>query len=376
LHNISFAQDPDEPPVRFEKKVEITLSNPLDIERKYEPVVVPLQLILEKIPDFNRRFFRLKYKSVSFEPLDIPSQIRMIPGAGVEADELVFQVEMAPGEEKIIELWYNPEGTGLIEYPLKTQSSDNWYRPAENIAWENELIAYRSYSGIVDFFAKTYPHLRLHDLPNDSYHHERLWGIDPYMVGRKPGIGGVLLFEGDKVTQCYGSIENVSRKFIHRTFDGGAVTTGGMVLVEDDSNVMLKNLYLLYANRYENNVHSWISEKQRGVLIAPGVQKFENAKVIVEEKEGLIIVWGIPLEEYGTIGTAIVWNPENASGMYEIDEGVFVKLKPSSDGSVNYLSLAVWNRASADQPASPEEFIKYVKTLAKCFQNPLNVIIH
>jgi len=48
---------------------------------------------------------------------DIPEQIRMIHGKGRDANELVFQVDLAPPKVKRIELWYNPEGTGLPDSP-------------------------------------------------------------------------------------------------------------------------------------------------------------------------------------------------------------------------------------------------------------------
>ncbi|MBA7482658.1 hypothetical protein ES707_18152 [subsurface metagenome] len=376
LNNISYAQDPDEPAVIFEKKVNITVSNPLDIKRDCEPVEIALHEIIEHVPDFNRRFFRLKNTSESFEPLDIPSQILMIPEAGAEADKLVFQVNLAPKEEKIIELWYNPGGTGIPEYPLKTQSFDNWYRPGNNLAWENEIIAYRSYNGIVDFFAKTYPHLRLHDLPPDSYHHERLWGIDPYMVGKKPGLGGVMVFDGDNIVKYYGVDERVSRTFTCRAYSEGPLAAGGLVTVMDNQHGNLKNLFTLYSGRFENNVRSWIMEHKNNVLIAPGMQKFENVEIIMEEKEGFIIGWGCPVEEYGTIGTAIIWNPDNAEGIHKTDDGIFTKLLPSRDFSVNYLSIAVWNRASADQPRSSKAFVEHVRMLALCLRNPVIIKIH
>ena len=376
FNSISYAQDPDEPAVTFEKKINITVFNPLDIKRKFGPVEIAIREIIEYAPDFNRRFFRLKHSSESFEPLDIPSQILMIPEAGAEADKLVFQVNLAPKEEKVIELWYNPEGTGIPEYPHKTQSFDIWYRPGSNLAWENELIAYRSYNGIVDFFAKTYPHLRLHDLPRDSYHHERLWGIDPYMVGKTPGLGGVIVFEGDNIVKCYGINETSSRTFTYRAYSMESLTAGGLVIVRDNQHTILKNLFTLYSGRFENNVRTWVMELKNDVLIAPGMQKFENAEIMLEEKEGFVIGWGCPIEEYGTIGTAIIWNPDDAEGIHETDDGIFTKLRPSNDFSVNYLSIAVWNRASADQHRSPKAFEEHVRMLALCLRNPLIIKIH
>lgn len=377
LTGICSAQERDEPAVSFKKKLELVISNPLETERKNEPIVIPIASIREKAPDFNKVFFRLKHKTHWFEPLDIPSQIRVIPFMTGEVEELVFQVDLAPLEKKVVELWYNPEGTGTPDYPTKTQSFEKWYTGGTNIAWENELIAYRSYHGVVDFFAKSYPHLRLHNLPPDSYHHERLWGLDPFMIGTKPGLCGVILFIGEEPIRFYGNPENSSLRYVHRAYEGGSVCTGATVYVDSKREFVLEETYTLFDGRYENVVNTVVSEKylKNGVLVAPGMQKFESENILLNEKKGFMVFHGSPVEEYGTIGTALIWNTEDAEEVFETDNGCFIKLKPSANGMVRYLSLAVWYRGSAQQPASQKPFITMVEKLAQEFTNPVAVEI-
>ncbi|MCK4346801.1 MAG: hypothetical protein KAX05_16080, partial [Bacteroidales bacterium] len=59
----------------------------------------------------------------------------------------------------------------------------------------------------------------------------------------------------------------------------------------------------------------------------------------------------------------------------ERDDGRFIKLKPALNGKVKYLSLAVWNRGSAEQPDSGKSFIDMIERLALGFQNPVLVKI-
>ncbi|MBE9511281.1 MAG: DUF4861 family protein, partial [Bacteroidetes bacterium] len=269
--------------VSFEKKIEITLINPLNIHRYNEPIAIPIKLIIEKYSDFNKDFFRIKNKSFKFEPLDIPTQIKMVPGSGIE--EIVFQVDLEPKEEKIIELWYNHEGVGLPEYPARTQSIEGYGPDGSNIAWESEHIAYRSYSGIVDFFGKTYPHLRMHDLEFGSYHHEKLWGIDPFIVGKTPGLGGVILFKDKAVLQCYGG---ESLKYAKKAIKGGPVCSGAVIKIEDKSTPLIESVYTIFSDRYENNVVTAIldMESREEILIAPGILKFKDETVIFEGNKG------------------------------------------------------------------------------------------
>lgn len=373
---VSFAQE-EEKPISFGKKLEVIVSNSLDTERNSEPIIIPLASILEKAPDFNTEFYRLKHQSTWFEPLDIPSQIRTIPSIKDRGEELVFQVDLPPNGKKTVELWYNSEGADPANYPPKTQSFEKWYRMGTNIAWENEIIAYRSYNGVVDFFAKSYPHLRLNNLPPDSYHHERFWGLDPYMIGTKPGLCGVMLVVNGERIQCYGNPEKTGLKYIQKAIDGGSVNSGAVVQVENDDGILVEITYSLNTVRYENIVQAVLPDRYTGkdVLIAPGMQKFEGEQIIADEKSGYFLFQGSPVEEYGTIYTALIWNPVDADGFFETDEGRYVNLKPAQDGTVTYLSLALWSRGSAEPPTSRNTFIEFVQKLAIEFRNPVNIEI-
>jgi hypothetical protein len=369
----AYPQQRDDPAVKYAKKFDIVITNPIALNRAADPVIIPLSRIMSKAPDFNRNFFRLKYKAATFEPLDIPSQIRIVPD-GRNLEELVFQVDIGPGEIKTVELQYNPQGTGLPSYPARTQSFEKWYTGGVNIAWENEMIAFRSYGGLIDYFAKSYPHLRLQDLPADSYHHERLWGVDPFMIGKKPGLCGVMLFEGNDRVPCYGESEGIT--YIHKAYSGGPVCAGAVVSMDVKGETAVQEAYNLYAGKYYNEVRTVPTKVhlQKGALVAPGMQKNDKETVRFNEKQGWLATQALT-DEYGTIGMALVWNPASFAGMVETNEGRFIKLKPSADGSARYLSMAVWFRGSSEQPASMDALVKMADELAQGFRNPVLVEI-
>ena len=369
-----FSQKLDDPPVKFSKNIDLVVSNTADIHRADEPVIIPVESIRGKAANFNTNFFRVKHKAGGFEPLDIPSQIRKIPGAAGGGEELVFQLDLKPDERKTIELQYNPEGTDLPDYPARTRSFGTWYRDGSNSAWENEIIGYRYYYGMVDYFGKSYPGLCLDRLESDSYHHERLWGQDPYAVGKTPGLGGIALIEGGNLTKCYGYPGDVPYIYKYAAHGGGPVCAGVTLQVEDKSTgeTLVEAATTLFNGRIENMVRATASpERLKGdVCIAPGMKKFDGEHVIVDDI-GFMLAWGIPVEEYGTIGTAVVWDQNSCRGIHETDDARFVKLKPGSDGMVSYLTLAVWYRASSDQPENQDSFIKHVNDVSLGFRNPL-----
>ncbi|MBE9510368.1 MAG: hypothetical protein IMY71_05775, partial [Bacteroidetes bacterium] len=117
-------------------------------------------------------------------------------------------------------------------------------------------------------------------------------------------------------------------------------------------------------------------ESREEILIAPGILKFKDETVIFEGNKGFIAALGSPVTEYGTIGIALIWDPHDFDELFERENGRFIKLKPSPDGKVKYLSLAVWNRGSAEQPDSFKPFIDMVERLALGFQNPVLVKIN
>lgn len=364
------AQMPPGNPISFPKMLSISITNPIDVARNAEPVVIPISDILRKAPDFNRNFFRIKRQAEEgFEPLDIPSQIRRIPGTGY-VEELVFLVDLGPRERKMVDIQYNPEGTDIPDYPARTQAFEKWYTGGVNVAWENEQTAYRSYGGLIDFFAKSFAHLRLHDLPPDSYHHEAAWGVDPFVIGKKPGLCGVSLLDGDSLVPWYGARDSVL--YNHHAFGGGPVCAGAVVKVLNRGEMILEETYTLYAGRHENLVR--VMPVKKDAIVAPGMQKNDGETVRLDEKQGYLVSQA-RAGEYGTIGEILVFNPVDFAGETLTDAGHFIKLKTGPDGSVRYLSLGAWYRVSAGQPQNMDALAKHAQYLAQCFRNPLLVEI-
>ncbi len=284
-------------------------------------------------------------------------------------------LDLAPGESKTVELWYNPKGEDSTPYPPTTQSFEKWYRLGGNIAWENELIAYRSYTGLVDYFAKSFPHLRLHDLPPDSYHHERFWGLDPYMIGTKPGLCGVVITNGADTIKCYTGANDTGMTFVHKAIEGGPVVTGAIVQVRKDGVLIVEQVYMLFTGRRENRVITSVPPDRinDGVRVRVGMQSFDAIPTV--KGEGYFAFQGSPVKEYGVISTGLVWKTSEADGIHAAQDGDFVSLKPDSEGRVFYSSVALWNRASADPPASNAAFTTYISDLKKSIEHPVTVSI-
>lgn len=364
---LAYAQMMAGEPVSYPKKLIVTVTNTADINRKNEPVMVSMADILRKAPDFNRNFFRVKHPAGMFEPLDIPSQI-FLPPCIVDEENLVFLLDLFPRERKVVELQYNPRGVNQPEYPSRTRAFGKWSDGGTNIAWENEEAGYRSYYGLIDYFGKSYPHLRLHGLPSDSYHHEAVWGVDPFVIGGKPGICGVALIEGITCVPYYGARDSLV--YSHQSFGGGPVGAGAVIGVSDSAGPVLEERYTLFAGHHENLVRA--IPARRGATVAVGMQKNDGEAVRFDETQGYIVSQA-SAGEYGAIGLALVFDPDVFLGLEERPDSRFVKLKPSPDGAARYLAMAVWYRGSADQPRNMDALVNHAEYLSRCFLNPVRI---
>ena len=115
--------------------------------------------------------------------------------------------------------------------------------------------------------------------------------------------------------------------------------------------------------------------RKDGMHIAPGMKKFEGEHVTIDDETGYMLAWGVPVEEYGTIGTAIIWHPDRSRGIHDVGDARYVRLDPDDDGFVDYRTLGIWYRASSDQPSDLEAFFALVKELAVGLRNKVTVEI-
>jgi hypothetical protein len=135
--------------------------------------------------------------------------------------------------------------------------------------------------------------------------------------------------------------------------------------------------FALFHDRYENHARITAAGNLsgRGARVAPGMAKFRDEHVTLDEREGFLLAWGRPVEEYGIIGTAFMWHSERYRGIHETGDTRFILLDPDDAGAVSYRSVGVWCRASAEQPAVMDPFTVLVRELAIGLNSPVRVEI-
>jgi len=198
------------------RRIELTLSNPLDVDRPASPVVV----LREELP----------YQNISYEWLtvvdpDQPSNpkltVKQLQENGAEAlhdietnghfliyqqddidkdgiwDELFFMVDLKARETKTIYLYLGFTERGLYEH--KTHASVSWYGRHPMPFWESENIGWKLfYPTDVDMHGKRKSMLTAYPEYQGNlggYYMPQEYGSDIMAVGETFGAGGICLFE-------------------------------------------------------------------------------------------------------------------------------------------------------------------------------------
>ncbi|SFE54702.1 DUF4861 domain-containing protein [Thermophagus xiamenensis] len=229
------------------KKQLLVVSNPLDVERIDETIIVKrteLEQRYGEIPDGYAVALKLDNKYV-------PSQVDDMDGDGIW-DELVFTLDFKPSETLSLNVVTIPENE-YPDFPMRTNiqlgilQSDSSYKEVdkydapsisegfkiiaqgESVSWENDKMGFRNYfdvRNIKDLFGKLKPDIildKLHtpDIPN--YHELSDWGMDILHCGSSLGAGGLAMLEADSLyrlgsTEKY-SFEKITEGPVRSVFD-------------------------------------------------------------------------------------------------------------------------------------------------------------
>ena len=206
-----------------EKEAEFTVSNPMNVDRSDEVVVLTKEQLAQKVElkEGQLPVFEIEEDKI------LPCQTDDLDGDGVW-DEVAFLINLTANETRKIEVNFVPKE----EYPefdkrtnlrLGIKQEDGSYKEvdnyralpcndgfeiiaqAESVSWENDKIAFRNYfdcRNVKDLFGKLKPDLIIDkigtpELP--SYHELADWGMDVLHCGSSLGSGGLALLKNDSL---------------------------------------------------------------------------------------------------------------------------------------------------------------------------------
>jgi hypothetical protein len=277
-----------------QKQASIKVTNPLQVDRKDEIIILKKEQINQKI-ELKEGFLPL-FKTA--DDSTVTCQFDDLNNDG-NWDEMVLVLDFEASETKQIKLEQVPES----EFPqfekrtnlsLKIKQEDGSYKEfdnyralpcsdgfeviamAESVSWENDKIAFRNYfdcRNVKDLFGKLLPGMILDKIGTPemgSYHNLSDWGMDVLHCGSSLGSGGLAILKNDSLFRL------------------------GSTDVYEYQKIIEGSVRSIFELRYSGwNVNGEMMEAVERITIYPGKYWFESDVTMNGCIEGDQIVTGI-----------------------------------------------------------------------------------
>ncbi|MDI6804929.1 MAG: DUF4861 family protein [Bacteroidota bacterium] len=357
-------------------KLFITVSNPTEIERQNETVVL-------NWANLTREASWLDSSNVAV--LDSENNKELI--TQILENDLLFQSNFKSNETKRFIL-FNTTSQKIVPESIVDAK---FITPREDVAWENDRIAYRIYGSKlagdvlngIDVWVKRvrYPIIdkwyagnALEGSQKISYHIDHGEGADFFTVGRSLGAGGCAIWKDDKIHQT-------SLFTSHKIIAKGPIRTKFIVSYEKDSingqPFTEEKIYTLDAGNNLNRIDVSYNGLQvnKEVTIAVGLVKRKNIESFADDKLGLLSLWGLTNDDSanGYTGTGVLVPPAFFQEMNEDKDHYLIIGKSSPKKYFTYYAGACWTRSGDFKCA--EDWNAYLKNFVLRLQKPLRITI-
>ncbi len=367
----------------FEKRVRLTLTNPLNQDRPSTPVVVSIGDLKKAARDFNPQCFAVTETKRRILIRQHPSQADDLDRDG-RVDEIVFSVHLLPGgASRDCFIYYNPTGQWQGNYRKQTQAKDKIAAGGLSVGWESELISFRSYYGKMDYFGKKIECLKLDDLA--GYHQENDWGMDVLHVGSAPGIGGLTLWPDETAHRAYNEAKEIRCRLEQGVASNGPVRSAVWFQLDDlkagSETYSISIIASCYAGqiysehrvqvkRTSGNGRSW-------PLVSSGLVRNDPEQVYSDSDGGWLCSWGIQSRDVGALGQAVIVESRRAVNTKTLPDSQELRFRLDKQGRAIYFIPGEWEKSRTDQrrlvAKTGPEWRKHVARLAARVQNPVRV---
>jgi len=364
---------------------DLTILNPLDLDRTQEVVELPLARVLHVAhakPDQAAKI--AAFDVVTGKMLS--SQLYVSHPEGAPDTFLLLVQLSAKGHEQIL---------------FKAQTSAPTFAPLvfgrpvperkDDFAWENQLVTYRIYgpalqatgevtSG-VDVWSKRIPNFIIDDFykrdaesahshnPALSYHKDNGVGLDSYDVGPTPGCGGTAVFADGKLhpSKNYTQVRILSQGPIRFAFEVSYAPwdVNGVSVSETKRITLDAGSHL---NRIEST-YTW--QGAQSLQLAAGVAVHKGAETAMPTPNAIAAVWDTPQDPTaGRIATGLLALPDQHAESHS--EPGYHSLLFSRRSGVPFTYYAGSGWSKSDMPTFTA-WTKYLETRLREFKDPLKL---
>ena len=404
------------------KRIKITVTNPLNVDRKDCPVLIPrTQFTYQNIP---QRYITVVDPSLPGNPEPTDEELRRASGYLIRAeehghyleyqmddidkdgiwDEMFFYIDIKARENKTIYLYVEEAERGL--YKHKTHAGIGYYGRHMVPFWEAEFVGWKLwFPTSVDLHGKREPMLTAYPEYKENlsgYYMPHKYGTDMMQVGSTFGAGGIGVFEvsaqPDSVSRPVYNFRTGEGPFTATRFAFDVVYNGPLrsaVLVKTmnwktgSGQYEVEQLYSAYAHK------SWSLCKTTFKTFLPDEASSTYACGIREIMEqykthqdgGTIVSHGkdyeirIPDEDIGDEGLMLdyegigmvvrdIYKPEYINIKGQGGNHVF-KIPVTPDHSFEYMMLGAWSEGAV--LGNEVEFNAYVIAEAEKYNNPVRI---
>jgi pectinesterase len=364
-----------------DQRVVLTVTNPLNLKRSSEMIVLRWNDLKQMISTLNMTNVLVFDISTNNELITqiIDEDLDGTP------EELIFHSDFDEGETKQFILKAFDRGLKIVQ-PL---TDARFMIPREDIAWENDRIAYRIYGPAlakevnngIDVWTKRVRYLIVEKWYKGdetvgsnriSYHEDHGEGADFFSVGQTLGAGSCALYKEDSLYQpgvfekykilATGPIRamfEVTYKPIQ--FKGKSLSETKRITL--DAGINLNKIEVAYCG--DSTIGA--------VPFAAGIVKRKDIISNTDKENRWVSLWGLTneKEENGYLGTGIVMTREAFSDIKENNIHILILGTIKIGKIATYYTGAGWTRSGDFNDA--EAWNKYLKEFSQRVEFPLKV---
>lgn len=230
-------------------------------------------------------------------------------------------------------------------------------------AIENQWYALRLYfnkKAAIDVYSKARPGLELAEKKWYPSKKEQLagWGADYYKVGNTVGLGGIKLWDGNKVLDLH-PVKLRSAQVIAND-DSSSIEMISEGVAYMDRKVDIKVCVTLYSSKREAKVEAY-SMNGEAVRFATGINYFPN--IMIKKGENYALTWGIHPEDVAAekveVGAVIILQKELIESQFDDGKQFLFITKPVQSFSSRITSYCA-REAGIDTFESFEKQVEFL----------------
>ncbi|HTC94124.1 MAG TPA: DUF4861 family protein [Terriglobales bacterium] len=351
--------------------IKIAITNPTDLDRPAEDVVVSLPELRKIAPDLKAGTLMVTASdaatasedAAALQTTELPSQVDDLDGDN-KADELAFQIDLKPHQTRIVTITYGSADRIFRlrdDYPKRTDAL--FATKIQGPGWESELNAWRIYfdpRNAIDLYGKRRLTLQLQMFatPEYPYHDESPDGRDIYDIGDAMGIGAVGAWVDGKLVKVADADKRSwriiaagpVRSIVEVTYEGWKVA---------GKSVTLHSLFTVWAGD-RGFFHTITASGADDLVFVTGLPLKQGVPVFHSEKSSgspWLATWGAQVIAPGAkateelkdtnLGLVIVTSPA-VSATPNQDSSNHLLTFPLRQGSATWYAAAAWDQEASN----------------------------